>query len=434
MTRQGRLRARAIIEKRLRLARREPSAFAEWCLRDTSNNAIRQGEVHRELQQFLGEHSRALIELPRDHGKSTQVCGRIIWELGREPGLRVGVICATESLAMERGRFLREAIESNERVRLTFPKLLPAKPWSDEAFCVARPASVIGPSVVLRGVGSALTGRRLDLLVCDDVVDAKAAASRADREAVKRAFRDDLMNLLEPHGRLWYLCTPWHPRDLSGELKANPAYSLFRRAIGDDLTPVWPEHWPRDRLEARRAEIGPAAFARGYRLVPQSDGESLISPEWVRYYLDEVPLISTVLAVDPAVGTHSRADRTAMALFGLTSSGEVRCLEAIARRWAAPEMARALAEFARRENPGRGVIRGQRRLRGHRRLFARCPGVRISAQDGRAGPRQTRSDRGVRHPCRTGPIPPQGRGQRRPRRGTAGVVRRDGPVPVGRPR
>ena len=52
--------------------------------------------VHVELQRMLSQEQHALVELPRDHGKSTQVCGRILWELGRNPALRVKIICATD--------------------------------------------------------------------------------------------------------------------------------------------------------------------------------------------------------------------------------------------------------------------------------------------------------------------------------------------------
>jgi hypothetical protein len=81
-------------------------------------------------------------------------------------------------------------------------------------------------------------------------------------------------NLLEPQGRCWNLFTPWHKDDLNSCLKGDPAFELLRRAVGDDLAPVWPERWPRARLQARCQEIGEVAFARGCRLVCVPDGEN----------------------------------------------------------------------------------------------------------------------------------------------------------------
>src|SRR5262249_58948526 len=121
----------------------------------------------------------------------------------------------------------------------------PPRPWRADGFTVVRPAEVIGPSVAALGVGAASTGSRADLLVCDDVVDVKALRSRAERERVKTFFHENLMNLLEPHGRCWNLFTPWHRDDLNSSLQGNPAFALFRWAVGDALEPVWPERWPR---------------------------------------------------------------------------------------------------------------------------------------------------------------------------------------------
>ena len=265
-----------------------PDAFVEFCFTDPLGRTLRQAAVHRELQAFLTTHRKALIELPRDHGKSMQVCGRVLWELGHNPALRVKFVCATDSLAAERGRFLREAIADNRRVRLVFPHLLPGSPWAAEAFTVARPADVIGPSVAAFGVGAGSTGARADLLVCDDIVDVRSLYSRADRERVKHEFRNNLLNLLEPDGRFWGLSTPWHADDLNAHLKANPAFHLFRRAVGPELEPVWPEKWPPETLAERMAEIGGSAFARGYRLVPINDGEVAVRPDWVQYWTDDV--------------------------------------------------------------------------------------------------------------------------------------------------
>jgi len=57
------------------------------------------------------------------------------------------------------------------------------------------------------------------------------------------------------------------------QIPDSDAFALFRRPVGDDLQPVWPEKWPRAALAARRREIGEVAFARGYRLACVADDE-----------------------------------------------------------------------------------------------------------------------------------------------------------------
>jgi hypothetical protein len=373
------------------LARVDPDPFIRLCFTDPVGRAVQQAVVHEELQAFLSANPKALIELPRDHGKSFQVCCRVLWELGRNPGLRVKVVCATEAVAAERSRFLRDAIARNGWVRQVFPDLLPASPWAAEAFTVARPADVIGPSVAAFGVGAGSTGTRADLLVCDDVVDVRSLHSRAERDRVADYFQNNLMNLLEPDGRFWGLFTPWHADDLNARLKRNPSYVTFRRAVGPGLEPVWPQKWPRERLLARKAEIGAASFARGYRLVPIADEDTPVRAAWVRFWTDPADYECVVLSVDPAVTASVKADASALVVLGKTGEPpvltgglpgetpgftpgarqEIRVLEAIARRVAAPDLVALIDASDRRWNPDVILFESNAAFAGIRDLLVR---------------------------------------------------------------
>jgi phage terminase large subunit-like protein len=326
------LTALAKLRAYLPLMQRDINAFLPFVFNNLSAAPFVQADLHRELQRFLDDHPRALIELPRDHGKTTQICGRILWELGRNPTLRVKVVCATDIVAGERVKFLRDAIERNLRLRLVFPELKLAGLRQADRFTLERPGEGIGPSVAAFGIGSGSTGTRADLLVCDDIVDAKSIASAADRDVVRRLFENTLMNLLEPDGRFWGLSTPYHDDDLNARLKANPSFALFRRAIDANFTPVWPQHWPSERLAARHREIGDTAFARGYRLVPVAEEGRLIDRDWIRTWTERSPYDRIVAAVDPAASLAERADRTAIVVLGQTADGLIDCLYAEGRR------------------------------------------------------------------------------------------------------
>lgn len=343
------------MHKRLRdaipKARINVNAFASLCFGDTRSRPLRSGAIHRELQSFLSQHSRGLIELPRDHGKSVQVCIRLVWELGRRTDLRIKIVCASEAIAAERGHFIRSAIADNRRVQLVFPDLRPSVPWENVRFSVGRRSPVIGPSVAAFGVRARSTGTRADLLVCDDVVDVTALRSQADRDSVKQVFRENLINLLEPDGRLWYVFTPWHGDDLSAALKKSTVYAHFRRAIGPDLEPIWPEHWSRERLQERRAEIGETAFARAYRLECVAEGDAAIKSEWIQTWTGQPQNETVILAIDPAASVSDRADRSAIVALGRTDSGIVHCLEAVARKVSASDLVKLVEDADRRWRP-----------------------------------------------------------------------------------
>jgi phage terminase large subunit-like protein len=347
--------------------------FIANCFTDSRGEPIKQAEIHKNLQGFLDKNDKALIELPRDHGKSFQVCCRVLWELGRNPGLRVKIVCATAAVAAERGRFLRDAIVLNPQVRKAFPDLRPGSPWATDAFTVRRAAQSIGPSVAAFGVGTGSTGTRADLLVCDDVVDVRALRSKAERDRTADYFTNNLMNLLEPDGRFWGLCTPWHADDLNARLKKSDAYPTFRKAIGEDFEPVWPEKWPAERLRARLAEIGTASFARGYRLVPIAEDETPIRANWVRFWNEPAKYDTVILSVDPAVSVSAHADNSALVVLGRTATTgapEVRVLACAARRVAAPDLVNLIDAFDREWNPATILFETNAAFRGIRDLLA----------------------------------------------------------------
>jgi predicted phage terminase large subunit-like protein len=331
-------------------ARINPNDFIRFCFLDPHGRPVRQAAIHLELQDFLSHHAKALIEMPRDHGKSFQVCARIVWELGRNPGLRVKVVCATGAIAAERSRFLRAAIEGNQAVRIVFPHLQPAKPWNADRFTVQRAAEIIGPSVAAYGVGAGSTGTRADLLVCDDIVDVRALHTASERNRVADYFHENLMNLLEPDGRFWGLFTPWHADDLNARLKKNGAFAHLRRSIGADLEPVWPEKWPMEKLRERREEIGATSFARGYRLLPVAEEDTPIRREWIRFWEEPTECERIVLSVDPAVRASAKADASALVVLGRARSS-IHVLEATARRVQAPELVSLIDDFDKRWNP-----------------------------------------------------------------------------------
>jgi predicted phage terminase large subunit-like protein len=361
-----------MMETMIHLARIDPCAFLQWVLKGPGEEFLPMAEIHNQLQNHLTDHRLALVELPRDHGKTTQVCLRVLWELGRNPNLRIKIVCASDALAAERTRFLRRSIERNPHVKMVFPNLQPSEPWTAEAFTVKRTTELIGPSVAAFGIGTSATGARADLLICDDVVDVRAISSRQERQRAKEYFRNNLLNLLEPQGRFWGLCTPWHPDDLNAELKATEAYAVFRKAIGADLEPVWPEKWNRERLEMRKNEIGEAGFARGYRLTPMSESELLIQAEWIVDYAEIGLPEKVILSIDPAVTANSKADASAVVALGrMPQSNEVRVLEALAYRVTMPDLVGKIAEAEARWKPSEILFESNAAFAGIRDLLVR---------------------------------------------------------------
>ena len=181
------------------------------------------------------------------------------------------------------------------------------------------------------------------------------------------------MNWLEPEGRFWGLCTPWHPDDLNAHLKTNPGFALLRRAIGPDGESIWPEKWPREALLQRRDEIGEVGFARGYRLVAMAEGDSLLKAEWIGFHdgsIERRDCDEVVVAVDPAVGASSRSDASGVVVAGL-KYGIAFVLSAQAWRLRVPDFFDQLGELDRLVAPDRILFESNAAFAGLRDLLQR---------------------------------------------------------------
>jgi phage terminase large subunit-like protein len=279
-------RVKRIRDSRVERAREEFPAFVEYCFWDErTGRPLQMQWFHDEWSTAMDTEDRLVIVAPRDHGKTTQVVARVLWELGRDPNLRIKIVCASDGKAIERLFEVTQQLE-NPRVREVFPGLSAADSgeWSKHKIVVKRTARHRDASVEALGITSTATGGRADLLIADDVVDRRNALSMpALREQIKHAWKSDWTNLLEPHGRIWYICTLWNKADLSHELLGNAAFRKLFAAVPDDFGALWPDKWPEAELRARHVEIGSVEFNRAFRNVASDAEEGLVKPGWIQY-------------------------------------------------------------------------------------------------------------------------------------------------------
>jgi len=280
-------RAEAMRSRQLVRARESASAFMEYCFVDESTGMpYKQQWFHDEWHEAWDKHQRVMVIAPRDHAKTSNVVGRVIWELGRNPNLRTKIVCASDGKAKERLFEIDQHISGNDRVREVFPHLEPEpdSPWNAHHLVLRRTARHRDSSVEALGITSTVTGGRADLLVADDVVDRRNALSfPALREQIKQAWKSDWTNLLEPESRVWYICTLWSPSDLSHELMENRAYKVFRYDIDDSFGSIWPGKWSEASLRTRYEDIGSIEFNRAFRNQAIDTESAAIQPGWFRF-------------------------------------------------------------------------------------------------------------------------------------------------------
>jgi predicted phage terminase large subunit-like protein len=375
----------AILEELwVRAARRDPVAFIEYALSDDKTGLpLQLCPMHREWQELMGQQSNLVLLAPREHGKSTNIVGRIIWELGRNANTRVKIVSNNSTNAQKRLRAIKKHIESNPRVHRVFPHLRPDySKWAETAILVRRSQIMIDSSVEAFGVFAAATGSRCDILIFDDVADMKnSILNPADREKVKETVLSDWMNMLVDGGWVVDIATLWHKADLhhhlggsalkaflrgeipdQTEIEAGQWYVSFH-AVGDGFEAVWPEQWPTSRLKAKFNSIGTKAFNRGFRNRAIDDEDTVIKPAWISYFNRNLPPRNELILIQSydlalSESMSSKADYFARVTAALAVSPSPRLfiLEAWRERLNFPSQVEVVLEAYKRLSPDVIVI------------------------------------------------------------------------------
>ena len=223
------------------LARRDINVFIERVMKDQRGRPLMQASIHKIWQAFI-DHCRqqgkhAAIVAPWGHGKTIQVLGRVLWELSRNPNLRIKLVCCDDRLATDRVQTIARYIESDPDFAAVFPDIRPdpAGSWAQQRLDVIRSALLPDASVEAKGILSSGIGGRADLLIVDDPHDLRTGVLEPSRrEAVIETFQNVWLSRLEPTGYCVYVATSWHEEDLTHVLARNPSFGVLAQAISED--------------------------------------------------------------------------------------------------------------------------------------------------------------------------------------------------------
>lgn len=254
------------------------------------------GRMHDELQFHLDATDNSYVELPRGHGKTNQMAGRVAWEIGRNPLVRVKIVGSSDDEATKTVTLIRKLIQSEE-YRKVFPEIEPDNDstWGNTSFTVKRSrflrdATVESVSVFGRA------GGRSDILIADDICDLRNSVQQpAMREQVKDAWKTIWLPTLDrskPNPKVWKFGTPYHVADITADWRAyhNDHGGMFRRPVRGHLSP-WSEVYTAEMMQDLRAQYGPIAYARAYELSPVSSDQLVFDHWWLdrSFYEGQVP-------------------------------------------------------------------------------------------------------------------------------------------------
>ena len=290
-----------------------------------------------------GEITRLMVFVAPRRGKSALTSVHFpAWYLGRHPDDWIMGCSHTASLAHDFSRKVRR--------QLSDPV------WPFDAVTIRRDEAAVGQwgiaghegGYIAAGVGGSLTGRGSKVLLIDDPTKSRAEAMSATyRDRAWEWYMSDAYTRLAPGGAIVLVMTRWHMDDLAGRLMAAEKdggdkwdiVQLREIAEEGEVDPLgrkpgeylWPSRWPASSTDVIRTTQA-AVWESLFQQRPGAERGTMFLREWFddenRYDLtnaDGTPaplpeFLMLVMSVDGAFSTNVNADRSAIAVWGITKT------------------------------------------------------------------------------------------------------------------
>lgn len=243
-----------------------------------------------------GRIRRLIWSMPPQEGKSERTSRRFpLWLLLQNPDLRIAIASYELGTARRWGRAIRNDIAEHPELGIAVrADTSAAHEWQLDGhrggvYCV--------------GIGGALTGRPVDLLLVDDPLKGRAEAdSQVYRDNCWDWYTDTGRTRLSPEAPIIVIQTRWHEDDLSGRLLSGPSaaewtYVNIPAQADDDQDPLGRQ--PGEYLvsargrtatdwEDTRRDVGSRTWTALYQGRPAPAEGGMVKRSWWRFY--DVPV------------------------------------------------------------------------------------------------------------------------------------------------
>ena len=304
------------------------------------------------IESFLRSDRRGLmISMPPRHMKSTIGAECLpAWWLSRHPQGEVIIASYNQTQARKMSRACRQRFDS-EMHRMIFGTASFSIDAADE-FQLAGKFNG-RPSLIAAGVGSGLTGSGGDLIIIDDPVkDMEEADSETMRDKVYDWYTSVASTRLSPGGHIILIMTRWHHDDLAGRILNDDAENwqvLNLPAIDAEGNALWPERFPVNDLESKRAAMGSRVFEALYQGRPTPLEGGIFKRDWFRFG-GRLPSDVVRCRYWDKAATHDDGDWTVGCLMSMQDGRY--CIEDIVRLQGSPyEVQQTIRQTAERDGP-----------------------------------------------------------------------------------
>ena len=244
------------------------------------------------VEAFNTPDSRLIVTMPPQEGKSQAISRRLpLWALTQNNNLRVAVASYEANIARRWGRSVRDDITHHQdRLGLRVRQDLSAQnEWQLEGS---------DGGMFTAGVGGAMTGRAVDLMIIDDPVkNREQADSPTYRDRTWEWYTDTVETRLSPGATVVIVLTRWHEDDLAGRLiKERPGVwkvlNIPAQAIKGTEDPLGRKPGEfmisargrtQKQWEARKRAVGPKTWGALFQGAPSPDEGGVFPTDWPTY-------------------------------------------------------------------------------------------------------------------------------------------------------
>lgn len=264
--------------------------------------------------------NRLIVQIPVRHGKSVY-CSHILpcWHFLCRPNRNVWVVTYGANFAEEFGSrnldLVREFGPVTTGVRLH-------RDFAKRAHFRAAPPFV----GEFRGLGiqGGLSGKGAHLIICDDPIkEWQEVVTEEARNRIWLRFHGEVLNRLEPGGKIMVIMSRRHPEDLSGRLldsnsELDPEdrwHEVTFPALSESGEALWPERYSAKALRSIQHTLEVSGTPWVWSGLYQQDASGAIEltdwpPEFFKDVLvDRIPDFSPrlrLMSLDPSVGKDRR--------------------------------------------------------------------------------------------------------------------------------
>ena len=329
-----------------------------------------EGKHHKKIadkfnQIASGKIKRLIINMPPRHTKS-EFASYLLpsWMVGRRPDLKIIQTTHTTELAIRFGRKAKTLMDSPEYKQVFKTRL------REDSQAAGKWETEQGGEYYAAGVGSAITGRRADLLIIDDPHSEQDAMNVTALERAYEWYTSGPRQRLQPGGAIVVVMTRWNMKDLTGmllksqkELKSDKWEIIEFPAILPSDKPVWPEYWKKEELEGVKASISIGKWNAQWMQNPTAEEGAIIKREWWKVWEKDAipPLQHIIQSYDTAFLKKETADYSAITTWGVfqpndDSPPNLILLDALKDRLEFPELRKTALEQYRYWNPETVII------------------------------------------------------------------------------